>query len=224
MAERPILFSGEMVRAILAGKKTQTRRLVSPKSFAGKWLDGCDPGETESRSEASIGARAYVADPGNYPPYVVGDRLWVRETWAGADDMAGIGSDCDGPPQCVAYRADKTARIVSPTSDGQPSAAADTYAWNWDMLKWRPSIHMPRWASRITLEVTAVRVERLQDISEEDAEAEGVDGSGPVGNMRVWSEMGRHRYQFAGLWDAINGKRCPWDSNPWVWVVEFRRV
>ena len=109
-----------MVRAILAGTKTQTRRVVSPKSFAGKWLDGCDPGGVGTRDESNAGARAFVADPGNYPPYVVGDRLWVRETWAGADDMAGIGSDVD-VPQCVAYRADKTARIVSPTRDTKRS-------------------------------------------------------------------------------------------------------
>jgi hypothetical protein len=89
---------------------------------------------------------------------------------------------------------------------------------------WRSPLFMPRWASRITLEITDVRVERLQDIGEEDACAEGVAGDGPVGNMRVWSKMGRYRYQFADLWDAINGKRATWASNPWVFVVAFRKV
>lgn len=128
-------------------------------------------------------------------PYgVAGDRLWVRETFA---------------LESKSYAGDK----VRYRADGKPTSGA-----------WRPSIHMPRWASRITLEITGVRVERLQEISEADAKAEGVIPTGRRATHK-WcnGEDVSHRRQFADLWDSLHGKGA-WEQNPWVWVVEFRRL
>lgn len=189
--ERPILFSGAMVRAILEGRKTQTRRVIKPQPAA-VW--------TEARMEngvACFGA-PHVKGISVLPcPYgTTGDRLWVRETWAV------WGQFRDGPGYC--YRADGNQHGVT----------------------WKPSIHMARRVSRITLEVTGVRVERIQDISEADAQREGWDLSN-LDPMQTYDpvSMRKAREWFAGLWDHINGPRgYGWQANPWVWVVEFRRV
>lgn len=202
--ERPILFSGPMVRAILGGKKTQTRRLYRER-----------PGDVRHRG------RQLWQPPSPYG--VRGDRLWVRETHA----QFAVGNRRGVAPQCVAYRA---------TCDAE---GGFEYVNNGDEImrlqvtKWTPAIHMPRWASRITLEVTGVRVERLRALSEEDAIAEGISvlPLQDVADHSAWwqSAPGEHQSRtacgaFARLWDDINGKRAPWASNPWVWVVEFRRV
>ena len=187
--EKPILFSGEMVRAILDGRKTQTRRVVKQKHipFVENILNGFLDGKWNQRP---------------LPYGKPGDLLWVRETWAHNPEWTK-----------PAYRADwKT-----------PDAAIKTMD-----TKWRPSIFMPRWASRLTLRVLDVRVERVQEISEADAKAEGV-------NLATW-ELHHRRddsislsiaaiEEFKHLWDSINAKRgYSWDSNPWVWVVEFEAV
>ena len=170
--ERPILFSGAMVRAILEGRKTQTRRVVKPTSGP-------------HSIEKTIGRP--------------GDLLWVRETW-------GIH---DADPARAWFRADPGV---------EDCVAKSTAGW-----KWRPSIHMPRWASRITLRLTDVRVERVQEISADDAIAEGIDRPGTMnpyidGNAMV-------RAVFRNLWDSINAKRgYGWDVNPWVWVLVFEPV
>jgi hypothetical protein len=209
MKERPILFSAPMVRAILAGRKTQTRRLIrNPGRLDGLMLAG---------------------EEANWSPYGgPGDRLWVKENWRYADWTD------DGMPY-IEYAADNARRLV----EDVPEDWADRVEAVWARLsepenygidgkaadrKWRPSIFMPRWASRITLEVTEVRVQRLQEISEKDAEAEGADltraeEEGVLG----YAEVGP-REMFAALWDDINGKRAPWSSNPWVWAITFRRV
>lgn len=187
--EKPILFSGPMVRAILDGRKSVTRRVITNeriKVFAPGYADDHD---------RIIGMCPYGR---------VGDRLWVRETWN----------------QFRVRRSDGQRFTVR---HPEPGIGELTYAADCDAEppRWRPSIHMPRWASRITLEVTGVRVERLQEISEEDARAEGVQEFCP-------SEVDRGGYcsGFADAWDAINGKRpgCKWLDNPWVWVIKFRRV
>lgn len=238
--ERPIIFSAEMVRAIVDGRKTQTRRVVKPPAPHGatgagfirsngpsnglwSWLSG-DPKDSDTWD--------IVGDDFRGPYGVPGDRLWVRETH-GFVDPAG----CD---DAVTYRSveapDGSARHVVYASTG------DLHEWNIEdgdeydergrrRSCWRPSIHMPRWASRITLEVTGVRVERVQDIGDEDIQAEGVWHDGayfrsvrhPVkGTCKCW---GTAAEAFRNLWDSINAKRGhPWSSNPWVWVVEFERV
>lgn len=216
--ERPILFSGKMIQAILAGHKTQTRRIVKhcrefPRSE--QW-PFCYPAK-DGMPVFLLGDNPELAaryKHGKRCPYgATGDRLWVRETWAPHADeeetfrnyarsMSGRGGP-DEPgivrPQ-IFYRAD----------GGDPF-----------VTRWRPSIHMPRWASRITLEVTGIRIERLREIREKDAIAEGFGEERGVVGQQVRPGP---RDRFADLWDKINGKRATWESNPWVWVVSFRRV
>lgn len=195
MKERPILFSGPMVRAILAGTKTQTRRMVRPGVLADGWPD------------VPPLAIAYAAE--RCPYGVPGDRLWVRETFAG--------DDCCG----YVYRADH---------ENADLRAGDLDDGEQSIRRWSPSIHMPRAASRLDLEISAVRVERLQDISEADAQAEGVEPfftrfSGIGREQRITSgELAadaERRASFAVLWDEINGDRALWISNPWVWALSF---
>lgn len=178
MKERPILFSGAMVRALLDGTKTQTRRMVKPQPriLAGELLCWKDDALTDDQMAELC--------PYGQP----GDRLWVREAWM---DLRGV----DGAVGPCMYRA---------TFGNAPDGG-----------KWRPSIHMPRWASRITLEVTGMRVERLQDISEADARAEGVS--------RAQCPDWHATTDFRAIWESINGPGS-WDANPWVWVVEFKRL
>jgi len=170
-----------MVKAILEGRKTQTRRVVR-----GRWaLDFLQPGGFSPR---------YVALPENYlSPYgYSGDLLWVRETWA--PELWDNAHPLPGDP--IIYREDYCGEALD--------------------YPWKPSIFMPRWASRITLKITNVRVERLQEISEEDAINEG--GAFRKGE---WGEMDAFNY----IWDSINAKRgYSWDSNPWAWVIEFEMV
>ncbi|HDR9036069.1 TPA: hypothetical protein QDB07_003577 [Burkholderia vietnamiensis] len=234
MKERPILFSGPMVRAILEGRKTQTRRVA--KEFAG-------------RDDLDAILRRFPNQRG-CPHGEPGDRLWVRETWRGVVEI--------NPPGKSTELA--VARYVP---DPQYCRRVEFQATNpRDREPWRPSIHMPRWASRITLEITGVRVEQLQSISESDAIAEGavytdfgieppkgslsLDGGRtfhPIvrGTQRNGWHMGdatshkqclgSARYAFANLINRLHGGenwnlKGPglWEANPWVWVVEFRRI
>ena len=195
--ERPILFSGPLVRAILEGRKTQTRRVCKPS-----WLRYLDPSEPEDH------AAALAQCPYGQP----GDRLWVRETFAQMwnDEPCGCGvTFCPGHEH-VEYRAD--------TGNPLPGEWPAELRGEPGSPRWRPSVHMPRWASRINLLVTHVRLERLQEIGEADILAEGVDVTGHATPHEVWVD----------LWDSINGKRdggaYVWARNPWVWVVEFRRL
>lgn len=201
MTERPILFSGEMVRAILEGRKTQTRRVIKPQ-FNHKWGSGVPHGYDKFGVHVDIplidphpmfGGWAYL-----FCPYgKAGDRLWVRETWAQLCEADELTGECD-----VAYRADDW-----PEDESGPDYKTNT---------WRPSIFMPRWASRITLEIEQVSVQRVQDIGDSSCEAEGVS----LANASI---PGYLRKRFQILWDSINAKRgFPWSSNPWVWVISFR--
>lgn len=207
---KPILFSGPMVRAILAGTKTQTRRLVrglvedvtrnewhAPRRLVHKPTCQRSHCEQVDDNELACGGIECAKDGrAQVSPYgAPGDRLWVREAVA-LDYFSP--SPWLPPERRHGYRADWTERAA----DMVPEP------------KWRPSIYMPRWASRLTLEVLSVRVERLQDITLDDCEAEGVK----------FPPNARSAGNFAALWDSINAERAPWKSNPWVWVVEFRRV
>ena len=201
MAEHPILFNTEMVRAILDGRKTMTRRVIKPQPVfieeSGRWRWPVTGAVT-----ASLEWFHYMDSLDRCPYGQPSDRLWVRETW------------CRGRDALV-YRVDHPEYKSAPSHDN----------------KWRPSIHMPRWASRITLEVTSVRVERVQDISSDDAQAEGVNPWFPSydvypGAMADYiARGGSYRNGFHELWDKINKKRgYSWHSNPWVWVVEFKVI
>jgi hypothetical protein len=202
MADRPIIFSAPMVRALLDGRKTQTRRLVK-RGPVREWLD------------AGFNL-AFVNDPGNASalPYQRGDRLWVRE--AGNWQAAGTCQITGRHMRFGAYGAD-----------------ADPSAFSFFGGKKRPSIHMPRWASRLTLTVTEVRVQRLQEISEEDALAEGVDderccrapsrefGPGDWGNACCGQPtVTDPREEFRALWTSIHGPGA-WDENPEVVALTF---
>jgi hypothetical protein len=192
MKERPILFSGPMVRALLDGSKTQTRRIIKPQPDN-------DPKKHHPIKPycTSLGQWNWVlaatghgcGDPFDCPYGQPGDRMWVREAVAEISCR-------------LTYRAD--------TDDGA----------HCQVKRWTPSIHMPRIWSRILLEITGVRVERLQDISEADALAEGIPRDTGVGTQFCRAEP-RNGYQH--LWESINGDSS-WDANPWVWVIEFKRV
>jgi hypothetical protein len=235
--ERGIIFSGALIPRLLDGSKTQTRRVVNieypcaPLPVVGPDKDG------EWCFGDSHGVE-YVKCPYGIP----GDRLWVRETWRpvvwGADHCyieyrtgghahEGDGRVCLVPPTATAaYEAyaDRQMRAAIAAGDGKPEYCPEP---------WRPPIYMPRWASRITLELTGVRVERLQEISWRDVVAEGVDGALDAHGRRVAKAIaqtendrgGASLYEmFRVLWNGLNAKRgFGWDTNPWVWVLEFKR-
>lgn len=207
MKERPILFSAPMVRAILEGRKTITRRVIKPQPHDGvdtvEWRNDIITGmNTPDQKGWAMMRRGIIESEAIQCPYgQPGDRLRVRETW--------YHNGCCSCP--VHYRA------TEPEYTG----------YEYRDRGWRPSIFMPRWASRILLEVIAVRVERVQDISPKDIMAEGIHAgtvnSKPQYTNRYWVE--NVTADFRSLWNEINAKRgCGWDANPWVWVIEFRRV
>lgn len=207
--EKPILFSGPMVRAILAGHKTQTRRIVK-----------------EYYTTHQIDLFNHKMQSGIVCPYgSAGDRLWVRETW-GLDAYTG------DLQLTIKYRAGGGDYVTDRNGSDEWVPVYQKYIDGcglddkWD--RWRPSIHMPRWASRITLEITGVRIESLQDITEHDALAEGAlhwwGNLSPAEQERVYCGGGGPIGAFHALWDSINIDRAPWESSPWVWVVEFKMV
>ncbi len=224
--ERPILFSAPMIRAILDGRKTMTRRVVKPQPLTpvatGSYLDSYN--HTRDWCWWMSDGRVMNSIPGVRCPYAVGMRLWIRENvWL--------------PPVV-------TDRMRRDGADTWPAAiyVADGESFDRDWCKehdWRsrPSIFMPRWASRITLEITGVRVERLQEIAEPDAIAEGIRtdiipacGDHPDLLCYVTAHDDGHAYPtardaFHGSWDQLNANRgFGWESNPFVWCVTFRRI
>lgn len=203
MKERPILFSGAMVRALLDCSKTQTRRIVKPQPPA-EAKDVFTFHHPDPRTHFYGFDGEALMDWAQPCPYgEAGDRLYVRETWQHSNHPCGpYEDDC-----IVFYRADYLDDPLGPDLE----RSADGIR-----RQWRPSIHMPRAASRIALEVTGVRVERLHDITDADALAEGVDRTNT-------SIPGYARDRFIRLWTSINGNES-WDANPWVWVIEFRKI
>lgn len=235
--ERPILFSAPMVRAILEGRKTVTRRVCKPQPSANA--------HTTCASGNPMGAwwetgKDIIRCPYGKP----GERLWVRETWSDVNLQGAPG---------IAYRADGDVRDLMEDASFLDEDGAFNYddprskpynfaCWSEDLLggkegRWRPSIHIPRWASRILLEITAVRVERLQDITEEQAVAEGLIWQGQENGKEFYSHAerqyppGSHQQfgisgtdavsAFRNLWSSVGGD---WDANPWVWAVSFKRL
>ncbi|MBF0675544.1 hypothetical protein [Pseudomonas sp.] len=232
--ERPILFNGPMVRAILDGRKTVTRRVIKLQPDTteerlrelGAWVEGL----TISQHLNNAWRAGFI--PVTCPFGEPGDRLWVRETWGV------ISHAWDEQGNMVDWSPDRPATPIRElpfgqgyysghaiyAADGPMEWAGDDDGGGEPRSAWKPSIHMPRAASRILLEITDVRIERLQDITYEDAVAEGVYRD----SSRVWTATDEggacHKYPepaFRDLWQTTGGD---WDANPWVWVVEFRRI
>jgi len=226
--ERPILFTGEMVRAILGGRKTQTRRVVIWRCKHDE-DDGTVLLERDATGRNTPGAFwPWSFHDGDETPELCpygrpGDTLWVRETWCPVDKVGWW--DCTQPRDAYYEiggmpRRNGVAYLADSSHGGHEDAESRRCRVELG-YRWRPSIHMPRWASRLTLRVTDVRVQRLHEISEADAQAEGIER----GNASTFNLMGVHRALFSVLWDSINAKRGhSWDSNPWVWVVAFKRI
>lgn len=218
--ERPILFSGEMVRAILEGRKTQTRRVKGLKqinSDASRWQQLKDFVFQYRPSADRVAVKCPYGQPG--------DRLWVRETFVLESTYEYHEEELrptDRPYQECGdehqghYFLIPHYRATEPEPHIVPYDRVDGYD---DTTSWRPSIFMPRYASRITLEITEIQVERVQKISEVDAQSEGVAPIYTEPEEILW-----HRPAFQRLWDSINGEKYPWASDPWVWVVGFKRL
>lgn len=210
MSIKPILFSGPMVRALLAGTKTQTRRTLKPQpELQGNGLYHVrgGGGGVVNVAEGDIGATAV-----DYLRIALGDRLWVRETWTLHDRAADVG--------IVAYAATFTSHGWTETTEQVPRGLTLSTRTQPVQRGWRPSIHMPRWASRLTLTVTDVRVERLQDISEADAKAEGCEATTCANVLAPNDGFPSFRSAYAILWDSINGPGS-WEANPWVAAYTF---
>ena len=208
--ERPIIFSAAMVRAIIEGHKTQTRRVVNPQP-----ADSCrNPFVGEDKiwrfecAQTLRGPISNAEDDRRCPYGQPGDRLWVRETFR------------------TGFQKTMFSEGIIFKVDAPKALGMDEYS---DRRVWSPSIHMPRWASLLTLELIDVRVERLQEISVNDCLAEGIP---PITDADQWSKPipkepnlpAIYIGAYCRLWDRINAKRAPWESNPWVWVLEFKRV
>ena len=192
-----ILFKAEMVRAILDGRKTQTRRLIKPQP---EWQTSKRIGNIPVKDALmwqhrpkypTIKTNILFPSPGHWSPYKLGEQVYVKETWLKSDHLGDI-----------FYRATHGFKVGKP---------------------WNSAMFMPEWASRIKLDITAVRVERLQDISEDDAKAEGAGMPsvyvGRPGSVSHWVEG------YAQIWESINGDGDgAWHKNPWVWVFTFKRV
>ncbi len=213
MSARPILFSKPMVLALLAGTKTQTRRIVKPQPDWDFPEPCCSTTSEGWQGPIDRGAWAESADP---------DLDFRRCPYGGPGDLLIVRENFTKVPASAYRMSEGVQQTVNPAD---PHEAA-IYAAGWDrsIPKWTPSIHMPRWASRLTLEITDVRVERLQNISEADAKSEGIgepyfgDGDPPFEEPGV---MVSRWMQYRNLWKTINGADS-WADNPWVWVVSFK--
>lgn len=226
--ERPILFNGAMVRAVLSGSKTQTRRILKNPYIEGEWSikPTNEPRFQGHTHDWWLGEGTQPFGAIKSPYGQVGDQLWVRETFQpifaeGVTDFADVDYKTGEGYAPVYPATDKVVEFVS--FDGDITTRCT------------PSIHMPRWASRIQLEITGVRVERLNDCSEADAVAEGIERVGGYASVSPWrnyrigeaGEMSMHcsapTRSYMTLWESINGEGS-WAANPWVWVIEFKVI
>ena len=204
MSSKPILFNSEMVRAILDGKKTQTRRVFKTK-------------EGEAEFTRSLKPSPYGQ---------VGDTLWVRETFYAYGKWVKDGTTKAGEQayKFLDLTPENQALDYYYAATEKPTVVCTKIDKKHGLKSWfkRPSIFMPKWASRITLKITDIRVERVQDISERDAASEGVNTPYPPDETKLFSD---YRERFEILWDSINAKRgYSWESNPYVWVVKFEVI
>ena len=201
MKEHPILFNGEMVKAILGGRKTQTRRIIKSQPNYIRF--------NQVVLNNHVGFEDEHGNPIKCPFGKVGDRLWVRETFWISQSENGILYRADIPMHWDAKDTECEINDIN--------LKAEEY-------KWKPSIHMPRMASRIALEIVDIRVERLQDITESDARADGITTEKP--KSAYWENRNNFAVsEFMGLWESIYSKHgCGWFTNPWVWVVEFKML
>lgn len=226
MKEHPIIFKTEMVKAILEGKKTQTRRVMNPQpeeGYGSITVGYYHPTKVNKDGEQYPGDEVFGAytDDGEWgwiSPYgQVGDHLWVRETWATSKRLDRFSPNYIGKAGTVA--------LWYKTNDNQIDNPIEVRG------KWRPSIHMPRWASRITLEITNIRVQRLQDVSADDAFEEGMSKEIAT-HLGLSTHESQEEFNFTAcrrvfheLWDSINSKRgYSWGNNPFVWVLSFNKV
>ncbi|EAT9205132.1 hypothetical protein FXF31_21545 [Salmonella enterica] len=210
MKERGMIFNAEMVNAILSGRKTQTRRPIKWKQTRFTEIAERDDGSLWPWAEdCERGGDIWFACPYGE----IGDRIWVRETWQVIHDHIDESSHVEDRTYApsIPKEKDRYWHTVYAEHFGDESREDRGFPW-------RPAIHMPRWASRILLEITDVRVERLRDLSEEDAKSEGIIPSAG-GVLPGWE----YRINFRDLWMDIYGTDN-WEANPWVWVIEFKRV
>lgn len=226
--ERGIIFSGLLVMAIIEGRKTQTRRVIKPQPLSmGEAEDGGERNDLvlmngevrklhESRSRNKRATGMITARPYRCPYSSIGDRLYVRETWVPKNWT---------DAECVRAGCPDAATHPTETYLGTPTRAIyrASYTEPQDAGPWKPSIFQPKWASRIMLEITDVRVQRLQDISGVDAVAEGVSTEAEYELMH-YGGYKRAKAEFRALWDKINGAKHPWSANDWVWALTFKRV
>ena len=218
MKEKPILMSTDMARAILDGKKTMTRRVI-------KIPDGytiTPTGNPKAYAVVKMGDGIYSRIPVNRRdnikcPYgQVGSRLWVRETWWVHPDYKNVSAGWLAP---TANSPERVFYSLKDSADWCYESEKKPEDWEYRLAKKVPSIHMPRWASRITLEITEIRVERLNQITDDDALAEGVFGD------ETCYDQATPCMCFEALWDSINAKRgCGWGTNPWVWAISFKEI
>jgi hypothetical protein len=194
MREHPILFTSDNAQKVHDGVKTQTRRMVKPQPTVNEH----GYFQWTPRSEGHNGVYTYDSFLAECPYGVPGDRLWVREAWA---DLRGQGFGVTHAHKGI--------------EDPESKRCREEYG-----VKWKPSIHMPRWACRIVLEITEIRVQRVQDCSTEDAIAEGAESWEGECVLRE-KRLTKAQLQYAALWDSINGPGS-WDANPWVWAITFR--
>lgn len=236
MTDKPILFSGPMVRAILDGRKTQTRRALNPQPKTLRHCDNCGlwEGEWAACEEPDCGKLVETMQLRKPTPIAKGDHLYVREAWADVN-YCGAPAIALRADHCIDelmdhedfLRADSSMNYEDERITGFGKHGLQFTMWYQDLFNgepdhaWKPGIHMPKWASRIWLRVTDVRVQRLQDISDQDALAEGTPRivTGSLGDEDQLIE------DFAYLWDSLNAKRgFGWDANPWVAAYTFERI
>lgn len=211
MTERPIIFSGEMVRTILDERKTQTRRAIKLQpewNYPGNYTRGAVTHFHQLRKSwvttVGFGAACESWVFGKCPYGEIGDLLYVREAWAHEPN------DCENDPNCGL-----PSHIYFRETEVSNGTFASVAHW-----RWRPSIHMPKWAARIWLILNDVRVEKLQEILPAGVIAEGIQTT-----LRGYDAESHLYEQFRNLWNSLNAKRgYGWDMNPWVWVLEFERV